>query len=122
MSSCRQHTTAEEASSTKIAPGFDRSQKRAIYDQYGKGMEDLPLSVGIVSPVTKETAGALYHQQMSLQICFFGHMPGGLPRRPQWQSAVVSQWRSKSDPQMLCCALISVTSHQTTSMAPEFHL
>jgi ESCRT-II complex subunit VPS36 len=36
-------------------------------------MQDLLLSVGIVSPVTKETAGALYHQQLSLQVtcnCF----------------------------------------------------
>ncbi|GJM92785.1 hypothetical protein PR202_ga09283 [Eleusine coracana subsp. coracana] len=31
-------------------------------------MQDLLLSVGIVSPVTKETAGALYHQQLSLQV------------------------------------------------------
>ena len=37
-------------------------------------MQDLLLSVGIVSPVTKETAGALYHQQLSLQVactCLF---------------------------------------------------
>jgi ESCRT-II complex subunit VPS36 len=31
-------------------------------------MQDLLLSVGIVSPVTKETAGALYHQQLSRQV------------------------------------------------------
>lgn len=31
-------------------------------------MQDWLLSVGIVSPVTKETAGALYHQQLSLQV------------------------------------------------------
>ena len=33
-------------------------------------MQDLLLSVGIVSPVTKETAGALYHQQLSRQVNF----------------------------------------------------
>lgn len=35
-------------------------------------MQDWLLSVGIVSPVTKESAGALYHQQLSRQvICNF---------------------------------------------------
>lgn len=32
-------------------------------------MQDWLLSVGIVSPVTKESAGALYHQQLSRQVC-----------------------------------------------------
>lgn len=31
-------------------------------------MQDWLLSVGIASPVTKETAGALYHQQLSRQV------------------------------------------------------
>lgn len=31
-------------------------------------MQELLLSVGIVSPVTKESAGALYHQQLSRQV------------------------------------------------------
>jgi ESCRT-II complex subunit VPS36 len=31
-------------------------------------MQDWMLSVGIVSPVTKETAGAQYHQQLSRQV------------------------------------------------------
>ncbi|XWS65408.1 hypothetical protein CRYUN_Cryun05aG0110100 [Craigia yunnanensis] len=34
-------------------------------------MQDWLLSVGIVSPVTKESAGALYHQQLSRQILLF---------------------------------------------------
>ena len=33
-------------------------------------MQDWLLSVGIISPVTKESAGALYHQQLSRQVCF----------------------------------------------------
>ncbi|CAN6464505.1 unnamed protein product [Victoria cruziana] len=39
-------------------------------------MQDWLLSVGIVSPVTKETAGALYHQQLSRQLADFikGHL------------------------------------------------
>lgn len=31
-------------------------------------MQDWMLSVGIASPVTKESAGALYHQQLSRQV------------------------------------------------------
>lgn len=38
-------------------------------------MQDLLLSVGIVSPVTKETAGALYHQQLSRQLADFVRIP-----------------------------------------------
>lgn len=33
-------------------------------------MQDWLLSVGIASPVTKESAGALYHQQLSRQVHF----------------------------------------------------
>lgn len=35
-------------------------------------MQELLLSVGIVSPVTKESAGALYHQQLSRQVFYPG--------------------------------------------------
>jgi ESCRT-II complex subunit VPS36 len=31
-------------------------------------MQDWLLSVGVASPVTKESAGALYHQQLSRQV------------------------------------------------------
>lgn len=34
-------------------------------------MQDWMLSVGIASPVTKESAGALYHQQLSREVRFF---------------------------------------------------
>ena len=33
-------------------------------------MQDWMLSVGIISPVTKESAGALYHQQLSRQVVY----------------------------------------------------
>lgn len=36
-------------------------------------MQDWMLSVGIASPVTKESAGALYHQLLSRQVRFFYH-------------------------------------------------
>ncbi|KAL5220621.1 hypothetical protein ABZP36_025334 [Zizania latifolia] len=38
-------------------------------------MQDWLLSVGIVSPVTKETAGALYHQQLSRQLADYISIP-----------------------------------------------
>ncbi|XP_059312319.1 vacuolar protein sorting-associated protein 36 isoform X2 [Lycium ferocissimum] len=38
-------------------------------------MQELLLSVGIVSPVTKESAGALYHQQLSRQLADFAKLP-----------------------------------------------
>eukprot|EP00252_Welwitschia_mirabilis_P024209 TRINITY_DN7092_c0_g1_i1.p1 TRINITY_DN7092_c0_g1~~TRINITY_DN7092_c0_g1_i1.p1 ORF type:complete len:437 (+),score=83.60 TRINITY_DN7092_c0_g1_i1:177-1487(+) len=38
-------------------------------------MQDWLLSVGITSPVTKETAGALYHQQLSRQLADFVKIP-----------------------------------------------
>ncbi|KAL3631642.1 Vacuolar protein-sorting-associated protein 36 [Castilleja foliolosa] len=38
-------------------------------------MQDWLLSVGIVSPVTKETAGAMYHQQLSRQLADFVKIP-----------------------------------------------
>ncbi|XP_065868691.1 vacuolar protein sorting-associated protein 36 isoform X2 [Euphorbia lathyris] len=38
-------------------------------------MQDLLLSVGIISPVTKESAGALYHQQLCRQLADFVRKP-----------------------------------------------
>ncbi|XP_050364958.1 vacuolar protein sorting-associated protein 36 [Argentina anserina] len=38
-------------------------------------MQDWMLSVGIISPVTKESAGALYHQQLSRQLADFVRLP-----------------------------------------------
>ncbi|KAL9402778.1 hypothetical protein Peur_006627 [Populus x canadensis] len=38
-------------------------------------MKDWLLSVGIISPVTKESAGAMYHQQLSCQLADFVRFP-----------------------------------------------
>jgi ESCRT-II complex subunit VPS36 len=37
-------------------------------------MQELLLSVGIISPVTKESAGALYHQQLSRQVLSYDYI------------------------------------------------
>lgn len=51
------------------------SQTGAADEEMGSKQEiqDWLLSVGIASPVTKETAGALYHQQLSRQVGFASH-------------------------------------------------
>lgn len=49
------------------------SQSGAINDDEVASKEEIQdwlLSVGIISPVTKESAGALYHQQLSRQVPF----------------------------------------------------
>ncbi|XP_044977406.1 vacuolar protein sorting-associated protein 36 [Hordeum vulgare subsp. vulgare] len=53
------------------------SQSNSNDEEMGskQDMQDLLLSVGIVSPVTKETAGALYHQQLSRQLADFVRIP-----------------------------------------------
>ncbi|KAJ8774340.1 hypothetical protein K2173_011589 [Erythroxylum novogranatense] len=38
-------------------------------------IQDMLLSVGIISPVTKESAGALYHQQLARQLADFVRIP-----------------------------------------------
>ncbi|KAJ7982462.1 vacuolar protein sorting-associated protein 36 [Quillaja saponaria] len=49
------------------------SQTNKTSDEMGSNeeMQDWFLSVGIVSPVTMESAGDLYHQQLSLQFLFY---------------------------------------------------
>ncbi|XP_022131712.1 vacuolar protein sorting-associated protein 36 isoform X2 [Momordica charantia] len=54
------------------------SQSGAINDDEVASKEEIQdwlLSVGIISPVTKESAGALYHQQLSRQLADFVRTP-----------------------------------------------
>lgn len=49
------------------------SQTNATNDEEMGSKEEIQdwlLSVGIISPVTKESAGALYHQQLSRQVFY----------------------------------------------------
>lgn len=54
----------------KLLLGLSSQPGLANDDEMGskQEMQDWLLSVGIVSPVTKESAGALYHQQLSRQV------------------------------------------------------
>ena len=59
----------------KLLSGSNSKSSATNDDEVGskEEMQDWLLSVGIVSPVTKESAGALYHQQLSRQVLFFPH-------------------------------------------------
>lgn len=59
----------------KLLSGSNSKSSATNDDEVGskEEMQDWMLSVGIVSPVTKESAGALYHQQLSRQVLFFPH-------------------------------------------------
>ena len=54
----------------KLLAGSNNQATGAAEDELGtkEEMQDWLLSVGIASPVTKESAGALYHQQLSRQV------------------------------------------------------
>ena len=53
--------------------GSNSQTSGANDDELGSKQElqEWILSVGIVSPVTRETAGALYHRELSRQVRFF---------------------------------------------------
>ena len=57
----------------KLLSGSNNQASSANDEEMGskEEMQDWLLSVGIASPVTKETAGALYHQQLSRQVLSF---------------------------------------------------
>lgn len=57
----------------KLLAGSSSQSNSANDEELGskEEMQDWLLSVGIVSPVTKESAGALYHQQLSRQVCYY---------------------------------------------------
>lgn len=59
----------------KLLSGSNSQTSAANDEEMGskEEMQDWLLSVGIISPVTKESAGALYHQQLSRQVSFSLH-------------------------------------------------
>lgn len=66
----KEMVTLAEKMRLKLLSGSNNQASGAEDEEMGtKEMQDWLLSVGIVSPVTKESAGALYHQQLSRQVC-----------------------------------------------------
>ncbi|XP_015574316.1 vacuolar protein sorting-associated protein 36 isoform X3 [Ricinus communis] len=69
MSKAKEMMTLAEKMRQKLLSGSN-SHSADTNEEMGskEEMQDWLLSVGIISPVTKESAGALYHQQLSRQI------------------------------------------------------
>ncbi|KAL1558863.1 Vacuolar protein-sorting-associated protein 36, variant 2 [Salvia divinorum] len=76
MSKAKEMVTLAEKMRSKLLSGSNNQSSGAEDEEMGtKDMQDWLLSVGIVSPVTKESAGALYHQQLSRQLADFIKIP-----------------------------------------------
>ncbi|CAA0831456.1 Vacuolar protein sorting-associated protein 36 [Striga hermonthica] len=77
MSKAKEMVMLAEKMRLKLLSGSNNQISGANDDEMGskEEMQDWLLSVGIVSPVTKETAGALYHQQLSRQLADFVKIP-----------------------------------------------
>ncbi|PHT74861.1 Vacuolar protein sorting-associated protein 36 [Capsicum annuum] len=69
MNKAKEMVTLAEKMRAKLLSGSTSQATCTNDEEIGtkEEMQELLLSVGIVSPVTKESAGALYHQQLSRQ-------------------------------------------------------
>ncbi|KAK3004140.1 hypothetical protein RJ639_019167 [Escallonia herrerae] len=77
MSKAKEMVMLAEKMRLKLLSGSNNQTGAANDEEMGskEEMHDWLLSVGIVSPVTKESAGALYHQQLSRQLADFVKIP-----------------------------------------------
>ncbi|XP_057830294.2 vacuolar protein sorting-associated protein 36 isoform X2 [Cryptomeria japonica] len=77
MSKAKDMVMLAEKMRTKLLAGSTGQSSAGNDDEMGTKQEiqDWLLSVGIASPVTKETSGALYHQQLSRQLADFVKIP-----------------------------------------------
>lgn len=77
MSKAREMVMLAEKMRQKLLAAPNNHSSVASDEEMGskEEMQDWLLSVGIISPVTKESAGALYHQQLSRQLADFVKVP-----------------------------------------------
>ncbi|XP_016538331.2 vacuolar protein sorting-associated protein 36 [Capsicum annuum] len=77
MNKAKEMVTLAEKMRAKLLSGSTSQATGTNDEEIGtkEEMQELLLSVGIVSPVTKESAGALYHQQLSRQLADFAKIP-----------------------------------------------
>ncbi|XP_028103093.1 vacuolar protein sorting-associated protein 36 [Camellia sinensis] len=77
MSKAKEMVLLAEKMRQKLLSGTNNQASSANDEEMGskEEMQDWLLSVGIASPVTKESAGALYHQQLSRQLADFVKIP-----------------------------------------------
>lgn len=73
QSKAREMVMLAEKMRQKLLSGSTSQSSAAEDEELGskQEMQDWLLSVGIISPVTKESAGAQYHQQLSRQVVIF---------------------------------------------------
>ncbi|XP_057980466.1 vacuolar protein sorting-associated protein 36 isoform X1 [Malania oleifera] len=77
MSKAKEMVMLAEKMRLKLLSGSNNQASATNDEEMGSNqeMQDWLLSVGIASPVTKESAGALYHQQLSRQLADFIKIP-----------------------------------------------
>ncbi|XP_076891450.1 vacuolar protein sorting-associated protein 36-like isoform X1 [Bidens hawaiensis] len=77
MNKAKDMVALAEKMRQKLLSGSSSQANAANDEEMGskEEMQDWLLSVGIVSPVTKESAGALYHQELSRQLADFVKVP-----------------------------------------------
>ncbi|CAJ2657187.1 unnamed protein product [Trifolium pratense] len=77
MSKAKEMVMLAEKMRQKLLSGSNSQTNTTNDEEMGskEEMQELLLSVGIISPVTKESAGALYHQQLSRQLADFVKVP-----------------------------------------------
>ncbi|TKY68475.1 Vacuolar protein sorting-associated protein 36 [Spatholobus suberectus] len=77
MSKAKEMVVLAEKMRLKLLSGSNSQTNATNDEEMGskEEMQDWLLSVGIMSPVTKESAGALYHQQLSRQLADFVKVP-----------------------------------------------
>ncbi|GAB4836195.1 Vacuolar protein-sorting-associated protein 36 [Ancistrocladus abbreviatus] len=77
MSKAKEMVMLADKMRQKLLSGSNNQASAASDEEMGskEEMQDWLLSVGIISPVTKESAGALYHQQLSRQLADFVKIP-----------------------------------------------
>ncbi|XP_059652862.1 vacuolar protein sorting-associated protein 36 [Cornus florida] len=77
MSKAKEMVMLAEKMRQKLLSGSNNQSNASNDEEMGskEEMQDWLLSIGIASPVTKESAGALYHQQLSRQLADFVKIP-----------------------------------------------
>lgn len=77
MSKAKEMVMLAEKMRQKLLSGSNSQTNATNEEEMGtkEEMQDWLLSVGIISPVTKESAGAMYHQQLSRQLADFVKVP-----------------------------------------------
>ncbi|CAM8892093.1 unnamed protein product [Rhodiola kirilowii] len=77
MSKAKEMVMLAERMRQKLLSSSNTQSSSPNDEEFGskQEMQDWLLSVGIASPVTKESAGAMYHQQLSRQLADFVRIP-----------------------------------------------